>query len=720
VSQVKIKPQLYPLAVTLLAVALVVLVVVEAWEHMGTPDTLEPIAVNGVLDLRNWDYDTEGALKLHGDWKFYWNALLTPADVAAGHTNITCYADTGFWNGYVVDGEPLPGQGYATYALTILMNPDGRRMAIRIPAQSTAYRLYMNGRELASNGVVGTSAETSVPQYVTLSVDFYNDSPEITLVMQVSNFHHRAGGMNEPLEIGPEHVIRSKQSRLTLMDLYSTGAMFTMGFYHLLVYFMRRKDRSPAYFAGICICYGIRSMTIGEIALTKMWPDLNWQVLLGLGYLTSAAILPLVLLFLRELYQEETAKFAVSLSMVHFGVFVPIVLFAPTTFSSQVVMYYQVGSAALCGYVIYALASASIRRREGALWLSISALFFIVTLLNDFLYINGVIQTMTLSSLGLVIVCFGQAQVLAARFTQGLASVENLKDQLTALNQQLTNLNRGLEMRVNERTAALVESNKRLEAINAEIERMEKARRHLLANIAHDLRTPVTLIQGYVEAMLDGVIEDPLELNKYLHLIAGKAAGLSHLIADLFELTQLEARRVTFDMRPIALVDLVSGLYMKYEHDIRHAGMVPVLEEPDWKDEDNGPGPTVIADPERFDRVFANLIYNALKFTPVGGSITVRYGLTGIEGTGSGTEKPRFAIVSVTDTGTGIAAEDLPYVFDRFYKIPRARSQAPGSGLGLSIAREIVELHGGRIWAESSPGKGSTFRFTLPLEAEQQ
>lgn len=695
-----------------------ILIAAEVWNRGGSPGDLAPIAVSGVLDLRNWENDTGEILKLQGDWKFYWNELISPADLADGRASLSGYMDAGFWNGYVVDGQPLPGQGYATYALTILMKPDGQRMALRLPAQSTAFRLYLNGRELASNGVVGTSAETTVPQYMPLLEEFYNNSPQITLVMQVSNFHHRLGGMGEPLEIGAEPALRAKTNRLILMDMYSMGAMFTMGFYHLLLYFMRKKDRSAAYFAGICLCYGVRSMTIGEVALTKIWPNFDWAALLGLGYLTSAGILPFGLLFVWELYREETSKIAVTASIVHYSALILIVLLAPTTVSTQAVVYYQVGSAALSAYVLYVLVSASIKRREGALWLSVSALFFIVTLLNDLLYINGIIQTMTLSSLGLVVVCFGQAQVLAARFSNALTSVEALRDQLTAVNQELIDLNRGLEMRVSERTAALVESNKRLEAINAEIERMEKSRRHLLANIAHDLRTPVTLIQGYVEAMLDGVIEDPQELNEYLNLIAGKASGLSHLIADLFELTQLESRRVTFDMRPVALRDLVGGLYMKYETDISRAGMVPVLVEPEWQDGEGSTGPIVIADPERVDRVFANLVYNALKFTPQGGSITVSYGLADPEDSGTGSPESRFAVVSITDTGTGIAAEDLPYVFDRFYKVPRARSQAPGSGLGLSIAREIVELHGGRIWAESARGEGAAFRFTLPLEAQ--
>lgn len=697
---------------TVLFLATLLLLAGESWIGMHPFTSYHPSAVNGVLDLRDWDLTTEGITKLTGDWEFYWNTLLDPSQIMARPEAMSGYAGPGFWNGHVVDGKELPGQGCATYVLKVLMEPDGKRLAIRVPSESTAFRLWVNGRELGSNGKVGTSAKETTPQYMPLTITIDNDVPEITLVMQVSNFAHRHGGMWEVLEIGTEAAIRVKAGRLVLFDMLSIGSLFTMGCYHILLYAMRRNDKSTVYFAGICLCFGIRAFMVGEIALTKMWPNFNWTTSLRLEYLVSAGILPLALLFLWEIYPKETSWAAVRLGMAIYAVFFIIIVAFPTTLSSQSMVYYQVASVMLSGYILYALALATIRRREGSQWLTISAAIFILTMVNDMLYFSGYVRTGNLSSLGFVIVCFAQSYVLAARFSGALTSVETLRDQQTVLNQQLTELNRGLEQRVSERTSALVESNRRLEAINTEIEGMEQSRKHLLANIAHDLRTPVTLIQGYVEAMLDGVIDEPEQRAKYLNLIAGKTLGLSHLIADLFELTQLESRRATFNIRPVPLDELVNDLYMKYETDIGDAGVTPILNGPVWDEAVSGGCPSVNADSERIDRVFSNLIYNALKFTPKGGSIAVSYGMGAPHGPLS---KSKYVVINITDTGAGIAAEDLPYVFDRFYKVPRARTQVPGSGLGLSIAREIVELHGGRIWAQSAANKGSTFSFTLPI-----
>jgi len=673
----------------------------------------QPKASNGVLDLRKYDFQAGGILKLNGDWEFYWSALLSPSDLESGLGTMSGYISPRFWNGYPVDGRPLSGSGYATYVLRILMDPDGNRLSLRIPAQSTSFRLWVNGREVAVNGVVGISAADSVPQYMPLTVGITNDNPELIVVMQVSNYMHRRGGMWDPLEIADEYRMLVKNNRLVLMDMFSIGSMFTMALYHIVLYAERKKYKSALYFAGICLCFGLRAMIVGEIAVTKMWPAFSWPALLRLEYFTSGGILPFALLFLWELYPTEISWSAVRTGIALFAVFFVVVAVTPTVIGSLAMVYYQVGSVTLSGYIIYVLVSAALRRREGAIWLALSTLVFVATLVNDMLYFNGIVQTMTMSSLGLTVVCFAQSYVLSARFSSAMTSVETLRDQLTMMNQQLSELNQRLEQRVSERTAELLESNKRLEQNHAEIERMEQSRKHLLANIAHDLRTPITLIRGYVEAMLDGVIEDPQQRTKHLKLIATKVAGLSSLIADLFELTQLESRRVTFNRRPMLVTDLVDGLYMKYEGDMSHAGISPVLERPQWAERTEGSGPMVVVDSERIDRVISNLIYNALKFTPRGGTVTVSYGLAE---TGAPT-KPPTLVVCVRDTGSGISAEDLPYVFDRFYKAPRARSNAPGSGLGLSIAREIVELHGGQIWAESTPGEGASFCFTLPLQS---
>ena len=237
--------------------------------------------------------------------------------------------------------------------------------------------------------------------------------------------------------------------------------------------------------------------------------------------------------------------------------------------------------------------------------------------------------------------------------------------------------------------------------------RNEKSRRDLLTNVSHDLRTPITSIQGYLEALLDNVISEPEERKQCLRLIHTRVLGINRLIQDLFELTRLETRQTAFDFSQVSLIGMIDKTYEKYKYDAEQAGINLILEKP--------PGAitttvanfdhTLSIDWDRIDRVFSNLISNSIKHTPVNGSITLKYMLTA---------NNKEVTITVKDSGTGINKKDLPYIFDRFYKASQSRESLKGSsGLGLAIAKEIVEAHGGRIWADIPPEGGTAIYFTL-------
>lgn len=676
-----------------------------------------PSAEHGVLDLRDYDLSSRGTVSLTGEWEFYWRALLTPAEVASGKEHMTGYMRVPIsWNGYVVGSERLSGDGYATYALRILTNGDGALLALRVPAASTAHRLWVNGLELASSGTVAENAEGSVPHGMPVVVSFYDDGPEVSLVIQVSNFAHRRGGMWQAPVIGREHAVQLESSRLMVLDVTCMVSLMTIGVYHISLYVQRKKELSTLYYALACILFGIRALFLGDVVLMKMWPSLSWDLALRVLYLTAAGILPLGLSFCREVYPDETSLWVVRGSQVCGLASALVTITLPTRLSSILAANYQKASILFCAYIAYALGSAIIHKRPGAVWTAVGALSFVFSAVHDVLYYGEVVKASVLSSLGIIVGCAAQAYALSARHSGALTSIEKLSGELADANRQLTELNTELERRIEDKTTDLQESNRRLEMINREIEQIEQSRKRLLTNIAHDLRTPVTLIRGYVEAMLDGVIDGPEEMTKYLELTSLKVSGLSMLIEDLFELTQLESRKTTFNMRRVRADEMIAALYMKYEPDIAVRGIDPLLIAPTWEPPYRDGGPSVIADPERIDRVFANLIFNALKFTPKGGRITVSYGKAPpVE---APEDAPGAVIISVADTGPGIPRQELRYLFDRFYKVHHSRSRVAGSGLGLSIAKEIVELHGGRIWVESSPNKGSTFHFTIPVATD--
>lgn len=226
---------------------------------------------------------------------------------------------------------------------------------------------------------------------------------------------------------------------------------------------------------------------------------------------------------------------------------------------------------------------------------------------------------------------------------------------------------------------------------------VESARREMIAAISHDLRTPVASTRVMIEALLDNVVTDETTASRYLATSRSELERLGVLIDDLFELARLEAGTLELELELASLEDLVSDTLhsmgpQAQAHGVRLEGHV---------DEHVGP---VRMSPQQIQRVLYNLVQNAIRHTPADGTIAISV-------------RPLAGAVEVcvTDTGEGIAAQDLPHVFDRFYRGEKSRNRSTGgTGLGLAIARGIVEAHGGAIWAESDQGRGTTVRFTLP------
>ena len=228
----------------------------------------------------------------------------------------------------------------------------------------------------------------------------------------------------------------------------------------------------------------------------------------------------------------------------------------------------------------------------------------------------------------------------------------------------------------------------------SQLEGVEQSRRELVGNVSHELKTPISAIQAHLENLLDGV-EEPNP--KVLALMLGQCERLARLVEQLLDLSRLESGEVPLELEPVSLGPLVDQVVA--EVGVARAGrLVQVHNEV-------APGlPVIMADRERLHQVLFNLLDNAFRFTPAGGTVTV----------GAHLENGSCA-VSVHDTGAGIAEEHLTRVFERFYRVDSSRSRSDGgTGIGLAIARSVVEAHGGRIWAEQATGAGASFHFSLP------
>jgi len=224
----------------------------------------------------------------------------------------------------------------------------------------------------------------------------------------------------------------------------------------------------------------------------------------------------------------------------------------------------------------------------------------------------------------------------------------------------------------------------------------EKSRRQLLADIAHELRNPLSIIQGNLEAWLDGVITPAPD---QVASVYDETVLLSRLITDLRDLSLAEAGQLKLYQNATELSEFIFAEIGSVQNRCQEKQISISAELPSGL-------PLVLIDKDRIRQVLHNLVDNALRYTPAGGNIKI----------GADYDKPGWVTVSVSDTGAGIARKDLPHVFDHFYKADRSRQRGHGgAGIGLAMVEQVVELHGGTVWVKSRKGKGTTFYFTLPV-----
>ena len=230
-----------------------------------------------------------------------------------------------------------------------------------------------------------------------------------------------------------------------------------------------------------------------------------------------------------------------------------------------------------------------------------------------------------------------------------------------------------------------------------DLKRLERVRKDFVANVSHELRTPLTSIKGYIEALIDGGKDDPQKCAEFLGIIEKHADQLNALLSDLLQLSTIESGQYQWRRGTVSISDLIGKavhLLRPLAEKKRQAIVVAPAE---------GVGP-VTGDADKLTEVLINLIDNAIKYTPEGGRITVETG-----------QKGNAVEIAVGDTGIGIPSKEIPRIFERFYRVDRARSrEMGGTGLGLAIVKHIVEAHGGKVAVESQMGKGSRFIVTLP------
>lgn len=659
----------------------------------GAADAAAPPVVQGILDLSGNELQAE-VVSLEGEWEFYWMQLLEPGDF----TGETARKDRAFieapaeWGSAAYTGAAsLRNEGYGTYRLRIRLSEAdaGRPLSLYVPAVASAYRLWADGRPVAANGVVGIDKGSMVPRSFSKVVTFQPAASTTEIVMQVSNFSQRKGGMWAPIGFGPERNVLEKREANAARDLITASSLFILGLYHIALTVFRITTALPLFLGLFCLIVSLRTLLVGEMLLPYLLPSLPWEWAVKLEYLTFYVGFMVVYLFLARLFPEEANKrvvFAASAACLGFA--------ATTAFPAAVFTHYmlpfQIVAALAFAYSVYVVVLASVRRREGAVVNLMSIVFLALAVWNDMLYYNGWIRSIDLAPIAAFVFLLVQTLIVAKKSSNAFRRVEHLSHELMVTNASL-------ERKVAERTQELQEKNERLTHI-------ERTRKSFFSAIAHEIGTPMQTIQGYVQLLQQQTVTE--ERTAYLRTIYEKTQMLNRLSKDLLDLAKMEEGPFGFIFESVDAASLVEHIEQRSRREVERSGRSYRFDFTVLEGVPVDRVATIEIDIGRIEQLFANLIHNALKSSPEGGTIRLEGELEP-----ASEERGRLRL-AVADDGPGMDPELLPRIFERFVK---GKGRTDGSGLGLAICKEIAVRHGGSIVAANDDAGGGRFVVEFPV-----
>ncbi|MBU3190499.1 response regulator [Clostridium bowmanii] len=633
----------------LLSITLIILItMIKGSSEISHTDKKMPLAVKGVLDLRNWDFKKDGMIKLNGVWEFYDNKLLLPEDFQSDDSQNVTY-------------EYLPGifgkQGYCTYRLKLLMDNEEDLYSVKIDFIQSAYELWADNKLITSVGTVGKDKNEMTPQLVPSIGSFYVENGEAYLILRVSNFYNKYGYI-DTLVLGKSVEITAMREKKIALSLFILGCSIMAAVYSFGVFINRRKDKAQLYFAMICIIITIRTLFIGEGFLISLLPHLDYIFSSRIKIWTFYSYIPFIILFIDKSYKKIMPSKFVKISNYVALAYTLIVIFIPVRYY----LYYIVPSEAFALlailYMMYNIAKSYIEREQTDYIVVVGLFALFITRINDILYEYSIIFTDSFASLGILIFIIVNYYVLAKRQADELSSVENISAKLKSLN---------------------------------------NLKDDFFAVTSHELKTPLNGIIGLTEGIVNnkgGSLD--LELREDLFLVNSSAKRLSNLVNDMMTFSKLKNNEIVLHRKPVNISTVVEMVikFSRVSLNNKHITFINKIDEN---------APFVFGDEDRIQQILHNLLGNAIKFTHKG-TITLSFKL-----------RNSFLEISVSDTGIGIPQQKIHKIFDRYEQVDGISQKYGGTGVGLYVTKELIQIQGGTIAVSSVIGKGSKFVFTIPL-----
>jgi signal transduction histidine kinase len=616
-----------------------------------------PVPNKGILDLRECAMDDQSIFELDGEWMFHWEKFLSPDNFGQHEATGIPVTVPSYWKSYKVDGKSLPGFGYGTYSLMVILPEDYHStICFDIPLFDVAYKLYLNKRLVSENGKVGSSREEEKPWYEPASFCYIPDTDTLQILIQVSNFHHRRGGFWQSLVIGSANKVMERKERRRGFNYSTIGVLFFFMLFFLIFWSFTRKEVMMLLFALTTLGILMRSVNTG-LYFSNNFVDTPWAWQIRMEYLGSYLAQLFGMLFLHKMFPNRYMNRIIQVNTVLMALASVSLLILPVhIFTYEMLAYQPLLVLFLAHYLIVSFIGTVKRKVMDTIFFG-SLSFFIFTLINDILLANtgGSVSGNYLSQISFQLFIFAMAVMIILQWIR------------------------------NDRERLKLESSLRF-------------KNRVLSVIAHDLKNPIASVAQFTDLLAS---KPELASKKHItHSLRESSQAAVTLLDNLLYWSRSESDRLSISPVQIEMKDLVKEVEALYQHMALQKELAFTTKVKT--------GILAFADPVFINIVLRNLVANAIKFTRKGGSVHVR-----------AWQELNKIYCSVIDTGVGLKPEYLEQFKKEGYLSSSAGTdQEIGTGLGLQLVKDMLEKNNGTLEIESKAEVGSTFTFTLPMYKE--